>query len=93
MFKKEGNAENNTKKGGFHPLKAVSMMGVCCILPFILVAVIPLLNLGAGKTIFLSTLSSLICPIMMVVMMAMMFFSGRKKGCCASDPSNIDEKK
>lgn len=80
--KEDKNTNNNTRKEGFHPLKAIGMMGACCIVPFILVAVIPLLNLGAGKTVFLSSLSSLICPIMMVVMMVVMFFGGRKKDCC-----------
>ena len=79
---KENDITNNSRKEEFHPLKAIGMMGACCILPFILVAIIPLLNLGAGKTVFLSSLSSLICPIMMVIMMAVMFFGGRKKDCC-----------
>lgn len=84
MIKNTKNTENNTKKEGFHPLKAIGMMGACCILPFVLVAVIPLLNLGAGKTAFLSSISSLICPIMMILMMVIMFFSGRKKDCCGN---------
>lgn len=82
MFKNSENTDNSTKKNGFHPLKAIGMMGACCILPFILVAVLPLLNLGAGNTAFLSSISSLICPIMMVIMMAVMFFGGKKKDCC-----------
>ncbi|MDF2801828.1 MAG: hypothetical protein K0S61_1731 [Anaerocolumna sp.] len=85
MFKNNKNTENITKKEGFHPLKAIGMMGACCILPIILVAVLPLLNFGTRGTVFLSSISSLICPIMMVLMMAVMFFGGRKKDCCEKD--------
>jgi hypothetical protein len=83
------NSENNknNKREGFHPIKAIGMMGACCILPFVVIAVLPLLNLGTGSTAFLSTVSSLICPIMMVLMMIVMFFGGRKKSCCASSDS------
>lgn len=82
MFKKTKSTENNIKKEGFHPLKAIGMMGMCCLLPLIILAVLPLLNLGIKNTVILSSLSSLICPIMMIVMMGVMFFGGRKKSCC-----------
>lgn len=83
MFKSFRNTENKQEGKGFHPLKAMGMMGMCCLLPIILLAVLPLLNLSIRNTAFLSSISTLICPIMMMVMMAVMFLGGKKKNCCS----------
>lgn len=82
MFKSFRNTENKQERVGFHPLKAIGMMGMCCLLPIIMLAVLPLLNLSIRNTAFLSSISTLICPIMMVIMMAVMFLGGKKKNCC-----------
>ena len=79
------NDDNGNNKKGF--LKFGAMMGLCCILPIILVALLPLLGF---KALALSGLTSLICPIMMIGMMFMMG-RGHKKGndngdnCCSKN--------
>jgi len=78
------NNENNKK--GF--LKYGLMMGLCCLLPIILVALLPLFGF---KALALSGLASLICPIMMISMMFMMGKSHKKddgnsgNSCCSKN--------
>ena len=68
------NNNNENNKKGF--LKHGLMMMLCCLLPVILVSLLPILGF---KALALSSLSSLLCPIMMI---GMMFMMGRnhKKG-------------
>lgn len=66
------NNDGNNKKGF---LKHGLMMGLCCLLPTILLALLPLLG---SKALALSSLSSLLCPIMMIGMMFMMIRSHKK---------------
>lgn len=94
MFFKNNQDINNTKKG-HSPFKFLGMMGICCLLPVIMVGLIPLLQIkSVGANIFLSGLSSLICPIMMVVMMVVMMRGGKNKSCCSKpDEVEIDDNK
>lgn len=74
FFHKKDHQELSGSRGGHKPVKHMALMGVCCILPIIIIAILPffsLSNIGAG--IFLSGLSILICPIMMGAMMFFMF--------------------
>lgn len=73
-----------TKKG---LLKGIGMMGACCLIPIIIMALLPLLSstLGLTGTRIASILTSLICPVMMIVMMLTM---SKGKSCCAKDDKN-----
>ena len=82
------NNNNENNKKGF--LKHGLMMGLCCLLPVILVALLPILGF---KALALSSLSSLLCPIMMIGMMFMMGRSHKKgennnASCCAKNEDN-----
>lgn len=84
MFSKNQTDIGNQKQGKGHSLiKHMGMMGLCCLLPLLLVSILPLLNLTAGGNTLVSGLSSLICPIMMGVMMFSMLRSGKKHDCCS----------
>jgi hypothetical protein len=90
MFFKNNQDNNDTKKG-HSPFKFLGMMGICCFLPILIVGLIPLLQIkNVGTNIFLTGLSSLICPIMMVVMMVVMMRGGKKKSCC-SKPEEVED--
>jgi hypothetical protein len=90
MVFKLNNDNNRENKGkSFNPFKMLGMMGACCLLPILLVGILPLLNLNASGNFFLSGVSSLICPIMMVVMMLMMMRSGKKHSCCSENKEEI----
>ncbi len=89
-LEKENKKENhmNQKKG---LLKGIGMMGACCLLPIIIVAIVPLISssLGVAGTKIAYTLSSLICPIMMIGMMIVM---AKGSSCCSKDKENKSEK-
>lgn len=73
-----------TKKGLF---KGIGMMGACCLLPILIMAILPLLSstLGLTGTRIASLLTSLICPVMMIIMMITM---SKGKGCCSKEDEN-----
>jgi Na+-driven multidrug efflux pump len=74
---------NNNKKMMKHGLG----MMVCCMLPILLVAVLPLLGL---KGRWLSSLATLICPLSMMFMMFGMRNSHGKSCCSEKDEKNIE---
>lgn len=65
-------------------LKGMGMMGLCCLLPIVITALLPLLSslFGAAGTRVASIIASLICPIMMIGMVFMMSKGG---GCCSKE--------
>ncbi len=87
MYSNKNNNQEQPKKLKVRgPLKYIGMMGACCLLPILIVALLPLLqlnNLGANTLIV--GMSSLICPIMMVVMMFTLFKNQKGHGCCSDD--------
>ncbi len=87
FFNKNSNNGTSDNEGNRHsPLKHLGMMGICCLLPILIIAILPLLNItNAGANVFISGLSSLICPIMMGVMMFSMFRGGKHKSCCKEE--------
>lgn len=91
MNLEKGNKTENHMKQKKGLLKGIGMMGACCLLPIIIVAILPLISssLGATGTRIGYTLSSLICPIMMI---GMMFLMGKGSSCCSKDKENKSEK-
>ncbi len=86
FFNKNSNNAKDNERNGHNPLKHLGMMGVCCLLPIIIIAILPLLKINnAGANVFISGLSSLICPIMMGVMMFSMLRGDKHKGCCTDE--------
>lgn len=65
-------------------LKGIGMMGACCLIPIIIIAILPLISnsLGMGGTRLVSLLGSLICPIMMI---GMMFTMTKGMSCCSKE--------
>ncbi len=78
--------DKDKKLKGHSPLKHIGMMGACCLLPIIIVGILPLLQINnLGTNTLIVGISSLICPIMMVVMMIGMFRNGKDHSCCSHD--------
>ena len=89
-LEKVNKTENDVKqKKGL--LKGISMMGACCLLPIIITTILPFISsrLGVTGTRIGYTLSSLICPIMMV---GMIFLIGKESSCCSKHKENKSEK-
>lgn len=63
-------------------LKGIGLMGVCCLLPIIITALLPVLSslFGAQGTRVASIAASLVCPLMMV---GMIFMMSKGHGCCS----------
>lgn len=91
MNLEKGNKTENDMKQKKGLLKGIGMMGACCLLPIIIVAILPLISssIGVTGTRIGYTLSSLICPIMMI---GMMFLMGKGSSCCSKDKENKSEK-
>jgi hypothetical protein len=66
-------------------------MGTCCMLPLIIVGILPILNLSVSGNFILSSIFSLICPIMMLVIMLMMINSEKKQNCCGENQDDKNE--
>lgn len=65
-------------------LKGIGLMGICCLLPIIITALLPLLSglFGVAGTCVASVAASLACPIMMIGMALMM---SKGYGCCSKE--------
>lgn len=89
---KHENKGEDKKHKGHSPLKHIGMMGACCLIPILIMGILPLLqinNLGTNKLI--AGISSLICPVMMVIMMIGMFKSGKRANCCSDNKEEVNE--
>lgn len=85
----EKNHNDSKSEGKKHnPMKHMLMMALCCGLPYLILGVLPFINLGNGFKAGLVAISPFICPIMMVLMMVTMFKSN-KKGSCSDNKKEI----
>ncbi|MFZ5968420.1 MAG: DUF2933 domain-containing protein [Bacillota bacterium] len=84
MKKNEQNCHQDQNQNGEHKgfLKHGLMMMLCCLLPILLIAGLPLFGIKGGS---LSSLIFLLCPLMHVGMMFMMKKSGKGGSCHGSD--------
>lgn len=75
------------KKGLF---KFTGMMGICCILPIVLMAALPFLSgiLGATGTGIVAAIAPFICPLVMGGAMLMLFKAGKGHSCCSQEAKN-----
>lgn len=83
---------NNNQNGQKMMLKHGLGMMICCLLPILLVSLLPLLGVKAA---WLSSLAALICPLSMVFMMFGMRHS-HGNSCCEEKKeksAEIEEKK
>lgn len=85
-YKDEISQENNENSGSGGHMKHGLLMLLCCLLPIILIAALPLLGIKAG---IFSSLAFLLCPLMHIGMMMFMTKSGDKHSCHA--PKKIAE--
>lgn len=79
MNKLEQKPENNHNKhnhGGM--MKHGLMMMLCCLIPIVLIAGLPLFGIKGGLS---SSLIFLLCPLMHIGMMFMMRKNGNKDAC------------
>jgi Na+-driven multidrug efflux pump len=76
---------NNNGKKMFYR-HGLGMM-ICCMLPILILALLPLLGIKAA---WLSSLASLICPISMIFMMFGMRHSQGKNCCGEKEDQNVD---
>lgn len=86
-----GNKNGENKK--HNPIKHMLMMVLCCGLPFLLVAVLPFLNIGGGFKALITGIAPFICPLMMLLMIPMMFRGMKNGGCCARKKDASKEEK
>lgn len=84
--------KNNEKaKNKKHnPIKHMLMMVFCCGLPFILVGILPFVNIGGGFKAVLIGITPFICPLMMLFMIPMIF-KGMKHGNCCSEKKEVSD--
>ncbi len=75
--------DQDKKPKNFKPFKYIGMMGLCCLLPIIIVAVLPLLQIKSlGANTLIASIAPLICPIMMGLMMIGLFKDSKGHSCC-----------
>lgn len=70
---------SNKKNKGIRAL--FGMMGLCCILPIIIVFILPVIGLGESR--LLRFISPILCPIFMMIMMVFMFKDSSGHNCCS----------
>jgi len=96
MLLNNRNQDGYNKHKGHSLMKHVGMMGICCLLPIVVIGMLTLFGIRDLRTNPLVLgVSSFICPIMMVVMMIVMFRSGKTHNCCSKDSEekvNIENK-
>lgn len=78
----------NNKKG---PLKFIGMMGICCLLPIILISIVPLLGFDSITGRIIPLITPFICPILMGGMIFTMFKGGNKECCSNGKDESIKE--
>lgn len=90
----KGNPGNHNVNHNHSPLKHMLHLILCCGLPIVLVALLPLisrLSPGAGSAV--SKIVPFLCPLMMIGMIPMMFGGNKKGGCCDNknkDHNNVE---
>ena len=82
--------DNEEKKGGHNhsPKKHMLHMVLCCGIPILILAFVPLISrysLVTGG--FLALVAPFICPLIMIPMMVMMFKSDKSSSCCDKNKS------
>lgn len=74
--------QENQETHNHSPLKHILHMIICCGLPIIVLAFLPVITrLSPGTGRIVSVIAPFLCPIMMISMMFMMC-GGKKKNCC-----------
>jgi hypothetical protein len=88
---KDSTGNTAEERKSHNPFKHIGMMGICCLLPIIILAVLPLLNIAnPGANTVIASLSSLICPVMMGIMMFSMFRGEKQKACCKEEKKELE---
>lgn len=90
-MKCHGDNKNNQGNHKHSPLKHMLHMILCCGLPIVILALLPLISkfsVSTGSVI--ARIVPFICPIMMIGMMFMMRGGNKNSSCC--DKTNDDNK-
>ena len=80
----ENQNEHGDKKG---LMKHGFMMMLCCLIPIVLIAGLPIFGAKSGGA--LSSLVLLLCPLMHIGMIFLMRKSGKSGGSCHSNNSDV----
>lgn len=91
MSGSEKNSHEEKNQGHKGALKHGLLMMLCCMLPILIIAGLPLFGIKGGA---LSSLAFLLCPLMHIGMMFMMRKSGHGGSCHGggNDKKSVDEK-
>jgi len=83
--------EVKKKSGHYHsPMKHIFHMVLCCGLPILIIAFLPLISKYSPVTSgLLVTIALFICPLIMIPMMITMFKGNKNSSCC--DDKNITQ--
>ncbi|KDR96677.1 hypothetical protein SAMN02745945_00071 [Peptoclostridium litorale DSM 5388] len=84
---KKNQLGNNNGESKNHMKHGLLMM-LCCLLPIVIIAGLPLFGIRSG---ILSSLAFLICPLMHVGMILMMRKSGNSGTCCGDKNNSANE--
>lgn len=80
-----GDNEGNNKEHKNNPLKHMLHMIICCGLPIIVVALLPLITkVSPSAAGVVEKIVPFLCPIMMISMVVMMMTGGKGKSCCSN---------
>lgn len=88
--------DNKVNQGGHKhsPLKHMLHMVICCGLPIVIVAFLPLITrISPSAGSFIGRIVPFLCPIMMISMMWMMMGGNKKKSCCDNSDENFENNK
>ncbi|MPW24456.1 hypothetical protein GC105_01440 [Alkalibaculum sp. M08DMB] len=86
-------SDNRENKGesNHSPIKHMFHMVLCCGLPILIIASLPLVaRFSTSTSLTLAAIAPFICPLIMIPMIIMMF-KGDKKSCC-NDKESIKNK-
>ncbi len=81
-----GDNKGKQEANNHSPLKHMLHMAICCGLPILIIAALPLITKfspGLGGT--LAWIAPFLCPLMMLAMLPMMFGGNKKGSCCDNE--------
>lgn len=76
------------------PLKHMLHMILCCGLPILLIAILPLISkISPSIAGVVGRIIPFLCPLMMIAMIPMMFGHSKKNNCCNNEVENDGKNK
>lgn len=86
--------KNDQGSHNHSPLKHMLHMALCCGLPIIIIAALPLIKTASPDIAgILWKIAPFLCPLMMIFMMPSMFGGNKKASCCDDKKENTGNDK